>query len=57
LGRSDTREALRPYIEIDEAHVVDSGLCALSTSGEIDADAAAKAISEYGIDVSSRPVD
>jgi pyruvate dehydrogenase E1 component len=57
MGRSDTREALRRYFEIDEGHVVVAVLSALAAAGEIDADTAAKAIGEYGIDVSPRPID
>ena len=45
FGRSDTREALRRFFEVDEAHVVVAVLTALG-----DTDAAAKAISDYGID-------
>jgi pyruvate dehydrogenase E1 component len=50
MGRSDTREALRRFFEIDEGHVVVAVLSALQSQGQIDADVVAKAIDEYGID-------
>jgi len=50
MGRSDTREALRRFFEIDEGHVVVAVLSALQSQGQVDADVVAKAIDEYGID-------
>ncbi|MFN6119719.1 MAG: pyruvate dehydrogenase (acetyl-transferring), homodimeric type [Actinomycetes bacterium] len=50
MGRSDTREALRRFFEIDEGHVVVAVLHALAGQGQVDADLVAKAISDYGID-------
>ena len=50
MGRSDTREALRRFFEIDEGHVVVAVLAALASRGEIDADVVNKAIGEYDID-------
>jgi pyruvate dehydrogenase E1 component len=50
MGRSDTREALRRFFEIDEGHVVVAVLAALASRGEIDADLVNKAMSEYDID-------
>jgi pyruvate dehydrogenase E1 component len=50
MGRSDTREALRRFFEIDEGHVVVAVLAALAARGEIDADVVNKAIGEYDID-------
>ena len=50
MGRSDTREALRRFFEIDEGHVVVAVLSTLAARGEMDADLVHKAISEYGID-------
>ncbi len=53
MGRSDTREALRRFFEIDEGHVVVGVLSALAAAGEVGADVVAKAISEFGIDPDS----
>ena len=50
MGRSDTREALRRFFEIDEGHVVVAVLSALAERGEIDTDVVAKAIVEFDID-------
>jgi pyruvate dehydrogenase E1 component len=50
MGRSDTRDALRRFFEIDEGHVVVAVLAALAARGEIDADQVNKAIGEYDID-------
>jgi pyruvate dehydrogenase E1 component len=50
MGRSDTREALRRFFEIDEGHVVVAVLSSLAARGEIDVDLVHKAISEYDID-------
>ena len=50
MGRSDTREALRRYFEVDEGHVVVAVLSALAAQGAVGADVVAKAIGDYGID-------
>jgi pyruvate dehydrogenase E1 component len=50
MGRSDTREALRRFFEVDEGHVVVATLAALASRGEVDRDLVAKAIDDYGID-------
>jgi pyruvate dehydrogenase E1 component len=50
MGRSDTREALRRFFEIDEGHVVVAVLQALAGHGLVDTDLVAKAIADYGID-------
>ena len=50
MGRSDTRESLRNFFEIDLGHVVVGVLSALHATGEVDADQVAAAISRYGID-------
>jgi pyruvate dehydrogenase E1 component len=47
FGRSDTREALRSYFEVDAAHVVVAVLCALVAEGEAKPDEVADAISRY----------
>ena len=50
MGRSDTREALRSFFEIDTGHVVVSVLTGLMHAGEVDASTVADAIARYGID-------
>jgi pyruvate dehydrogenase E1 component len=50
FGRSDTRESLRAYFEIDAASIAAAAMSALARSGDITADAAEKAIAELGID-------
>ncbi|MEM9467408.1 MAG: pyruvate dehydrogenase (acetyl-transferring), homodimeric type, partial [Actinomycetota bacterium] len=50
FGRSDTREALRSFFEVDAAHVVVTVLNALARDGEIDRQVVADAIVKYGID-------
>jgi len=50
FGRSDTREALRRYFEVDTGHVVTAVLSALAAEGSIDASVVADAITRYDID-------
>jgi pyruvate dehydrogenase E1 component len=50
FGRSDTREALRDYFEIDAAHVAAAALAGLARTGEYDSKAAARAIQDLGVD-------
>jgi pyruvate dehydrogenase E1 component len=50
FGRSDTREQLRWFFEVDMPHVVVATLWGLAQSGQISPDEVAKAISHYGID-------
>jgi pyruvate dehydrogenase E1 component len=50
MGRSDTRESLRNFFEIDLGHVVVGVLSALHATGEVGADQIEAAISRYGID-------
>jgi pyruvate dehydrogenase E1 component len=50
FGRSDTREALRSYFEIDAAHIAAAALAALARAGDITAEAAAKALAQLEID-------
>jgi pyruvate dehydrogenase E1 component len=50
FGRSDTREALRRFFEVDAGHVVVAVLSALAEMGEVKAEAVADAIHRYGID-------
>ncbi|HSL97677.1 MAG TPA: hypothetical protein VK831_03805, partial [Candidatus Deferrimicrobiaceae bacterium] len=50
FGRSDTREALRAYFEIDPPSVAAAAMSALAGAGEISSADAAGAIAELGID-------
>jgi pyruvate dehydrogenase E1 component len=50
FGRSDTREVLRRFFEIDAAHVVVAVLDGLESDGGVPAGTTAKAVVTYGID-------
>ena len=50
FGRSDTREVLRRFFEIDAAHVVVAVLDGLEADGAVPAGTTAKAVVTYGID-------
>ena len=50
FGRSDTREALRRFFEVDADHIVVAVLSALVASGEAGPDEVAAAMERYGID-------
>lgn len=50
FGRSDTRERLRSFFEVDRYHVVVATLSALADDGAIKYDVVAKAIKQYNID-------
>jgi pyruvate dehydrogenase E1 component len=50
MGRSDTREALRRFFEVDTAHVVLTVLTGLVESGDIEPAVLSDAIQRYGID-------
>jgi len=50
FGRSDTRESLRAYFEIDAAHIAAAGMAALARDGAITGAEASNAISALGID-------
>ena len=50
FGRSDTREALRAFFEIDTANVVVATLSALADEGRIDRSVVVDAIHRYGLD-------
>jgi pyruvate dehydrogenase E1 component len=50
FGRSDTRDALRAYFEIDPPSIAAAALSALARAGGITAEAAAKGIEALGID-------
>jgi pyruvate dehydrogenase E1 component len=49
-GRSDTREALRRFFEVDAGHVVAAMLSALAAEGRVPAAAVADAITRYDLD-------
>jgi pyruvate dehydrogenase E1 component len=53
-GRSDSREALRSFFEVDRYYVVLAALKALADEGKLPASKAAEAIKKYKIDA-SRP--
>ncbi|MFA6504926.1 MAG: pyruvate dehydrogenase (acetyl-transferring), homodimeric type [Treponemataceae bacterium] len=48
-GRSDTREALRSFFEVDRYYIVLAALSGLSAEGELSRDEVAKAIKKYKI--------
>ncbi|MEX0960665.1 MAG: pyruvate dehydrogenase (acetyl-transferring), homodimeric type [Burkholderiales bacterium] len=50
FGRSDTREKLRRFFEVDRYYVAVAALKALADEGTIPAETVAKAIKKYGID-------
>ena len=50
FGRSDTRENLRTFFEVNRFYVVVAALKALSDSGEIESKVVQQAIKKYGID-------
>ena len=50
FGRSDTREKLRAFFEVDRRWVTLAALSALAADGEIPGGQAAEAIRKYGID-------
>jgi pyruvate dehydrogenase E1 component len=50
FGRSDTRDALRSYFEIDAANIAAAAMAALARAGDISPAAAAKALEQLGVD-------
>ena len=50
FGRSDTREALRRFFEIDAPHVVVATLAALAAAGDVKPEVVTDAIDRYDID-------
>ena len=50
FGRSDTREQLRRFFEVDRYYVTVAALKALADDGEIEAKTVSAAIKKYGID-------
>jgi len=55
FGRSDTREALREFFEVDHRHVVVAVLASLAADGQIEPGVVPAAISRYGIDPDTAP--
>jgi pyruvate dehydrogenase E1 component len=54
FGRSDTREKLRSFFEVDRFHVAVAALKALADEGTVPAKKVAEAIEKYGVDA-NRP--
>lgn len=54
FGRSDTREALRSFFEIDTAHIIVAVLSALADDGRIERSVVTEAIVRYGINPDSQ---
>ncbi|MFQ5555583.1 MAG: pyruvate dehydrogenase (acetyl-transferring), homodimeric type, partial [Acidimicrobiia bacterium] len=50
FGRSDTREALRRFFEVDSGHVVVAVLSGLAADGRIEAQVVSDAVARYDID-------
>jgi pyruvate dehydrogenase E1 component len=50
FGRSDTRESLRAFFEVDAPSIAAAAMVALASTGAVTAKAAAKAIADLGID-------
>ena len=50
FGRSDTREKLRRFFEVDRFHVAVAALKALADEGAVPAAKAAEAIQKYGVE-------
>ena len=55
FGRSDTREALREFFEVDAGHVVVAVLRELADAGEVDPSVVAEAIAAHDIDPTVAP--
>jgi len=49
FGRSDTRERLRSFFEVDRYHVVVATLNTLASEGQIEVEVVEKAIKQYKI--------
>ncbi len=50
FGRSDTREKLREFFEVDRRYIAIAALKALADDGEIPAARVSEAMKKYGID-------
>lgn len=51
FGRSDTRESLRTFFEVDRHFIVLAALTALADAGQLPRGKISEAIAQYGIDV------
>ena len=51
FGRSDTREALRDFFEVDRYWVTIAALKALADEGALPREQVAEAIAKYGLDI------
>ena len=49
-GRSDGRDALRRFFEVDRRYIAVTALKALADDGKLDQNTVSKAIEKYGID-------
>jgi len=56
FGRSDTRENLRRFFEIDKEHVVVAALDGLAKAGKISADIPAKALEKFAISAERKDI-
>jgi pyruvate dehydrogenase E1 component len=54
FGRSDTREKLRHFFEVDRYYVTVAALKALADDGALPAAKAAEAMKKYGLDPAKR---
>jgi len=50
FGRSDTRQALRSFFEVDRNHIVVAALSALAAEGKVDSTKVAEAMKAYALD-------
>ena len=55
FGRSESREALRRFFEVDAAHVVVAALHRLAVEGKVPPQRVAEAIAEFGLDAEAPP--
>ena len=55
FGRSDSRDALRRFFEVDRFHIVVAALWSLAADGAIVPDAVADSIAKYDIDPEAHP--
>lgn len=55
FGRSDTRQALRSYFEVDRYHIAVAALSRLAKAGKIKAEVVKKAIEKFSIDPNRLP--
>jgi pyruvate dehydrogenase E1 component len=55
FGRSDARDALRSYFEVDSANLVVAVLQQLALGGQLKASVVAEAIAEFGIEADGEP--